>query len=189
MFFYIFPGHLPPGDDGMLSNDILRNYDFEFEFAKGEFRLYYLGHCDGAPRALFTGPITEVPAETDESGHIRITTELDGKSIDSFVDTGFWHSTADWEKVKDLFHLSETSTGVTTANDFDGKIPTYRYPFKSLKIGDVSIDTPNIILAPRALSNMKDRQPDLIVGIDVLRQLHMYFDHRDRTLYIGPASP
>lgn len=188
MFFYLYPGRLPPGDDGILSNNILRNYDFEFDFAKARFRLYYLGHCDGAPRGLFTGPITEVPAETDESGHILITTELDGKNIDAFVDTGFWRSTADWETIKDLFHLSETSPGVTTANDFGDKIPTYGYPFKTLKIGDVAIQTPNLILAPRALSNMKDRQPDVIIGIDILRHLHMYFDHRDRTLYIGPAS-
>jgi predicted aspartyl protease len=188
MFFYIFPRHLPPGDDGILSNDILKNYDLEFDFANGKFRLYYLGHCDGAPRALFGGPVSEVPAATDESGHILITTELDGKSIDSFVDTGFWRSTADWETIKNLFHFSETSPNVTTANDFGGKIATYEYPFRSLKIGDVSIETPNIILAPRALSNMKDRQPDLIVGIDILRHLHMYLDHRDRTLYIGTAS-
>jgi hypothetical protein len=188
MFLFVSPNKLPPGDDGILSNDILKNYDIEFDFANDKFRMYDLGHCDGAPRALFSEPIAEVPMSTDKFGHILITAKLDGREMEALVDTGFWRSTADWETIQNLFHLTETSPSVTASADLKGQIATYRYPFQTLDIEGMSVRIPDIVLAPRALSNMRNRQPDLILGIDILRHLHIYIDHRDRAIYLGSAS-
>lgn len=186
--FAIAPDDLRLSEDGTLSNSILSYYDLDFDFAKNKFAIFDARHCDGAPRSLFSPPFAEVPFTLKDQGHEVISVQIDGKTLDAVIDTGFWHSTADWETIKALFSLTETSPGITQARDFGARGIAYRYPFKALNFEGVVVNNPDILLAPRSVSNMDRAQPQLIIGMDILRRLHIYIAHRERLIYIGAPN-
>jgi predicted aspartyl protease len=188
MLFAIATKHLPPEEGGTLSNSLLSYYDLDFDFARNKFTIFDPKHCDGAPGSLFTPPFAEVPFTLKDQGHEIVSVELDGRKLDAVVDTGFWHSTADWETIKDLFGMTESTPGITAGRDFGGRGTTYHYPFRTLNFEGVIVNNPDIILAPRSISNMDRLQPQLIIGMDILRRLHIYVAHRERLIYIGSPS-
>jgi hypothetical protein len=56
------------------------------------------------------------------------------------------------------------------------------YTFKSIAFNAVSIANPEIVIQSKA-----DEWPDLILGMDVLRQLHIYIDYSSEKLIVAPA--
>jgi hypothetical protein len=188
VLFAIAPDGLAFEEAGTLSNSILSYYDLEFDFAKNKFTMFDSRHCDGAPRSLFAPPLAEIPFTLKE-GHEIVSVQLDGRTLDATVDTGSSQSIADWETIKELFSITEASPGVTAAHDLGAKGITYRYPFKTLNFNDVAVSNPDIILAPRSISNMDKQQPQLIIGMDILRHLHIYIAHHERLIYVGPPNP
>ncbi len=90
-----------------------------------------------------------------------------------------------------MFDLDEKSPGVVPAGTLSGgaggQIGAYAYPFKSLTMGGLAVANPKILLSDTH-SFGKDRAQGLL-GMNVLRRLHLYFAYRERELYISAASP
>src|SRR5579864_8093572 len=81
----------PPGwrVAGTIAPDLLQKFDLDFDFAKGRLNLFSPDHCAGAVPAWTTDPIAVVPIlPLDESNHIRIEIQVDGKTVQAVVDTG-----------------------------------------------------------------------------------------------------
>jgi hypothetical protein len=65
-----------------------------------------------------------------------------------------------------------------------------RYSFKTLTLQDVTVNNPDIILVPNDKSQVMGgyRQTNLILGMGILRQLHLYIAYKEHTIYATAAS-
>lgn len=112
MQFAIFPGSSSFGGiDGLLGNDIMANYDVDFDFANGKFNLFSQDHCSGQVVYWTRGPVAVIPFSRNILKHIFLNVELDGKSTEAIVDTGTARSVGDWQALK----ICSTSTRAARA--------------------------------------------------------------------------
>jgi hypothetical protein len=45
-----------------------------------------------------------------------------------------------------------------------------------------------LMLVPDAQSKLRTGEPRMLLGINVLRQLHLYIAYHEHTLYVTPAT-
>jgi len=77
----------------------------------------------------------------------------------------------------------------------------YRHRFASLSFGGVTVANPMIDvirdlaerMGPRTVTgtrvpDVQEELPDLLIGMDILRHLHLYIAYGEQKLYITPAS-
>jgi len=186
MQFIIMPYRLPEGVSGTLSNDVLRVYDDEFDFANAKFNLFLQDHCESNLAYWTKDDHAEIPFKLDYVGHIEFKVELDGQTIPAAFDTGSSRSTLELERAQDSFGLKDDDPAlkkVASTNHGD----VYKYPFKQLKFGGVSVSNPDLELYPRRAMAMPG-QPQLILGMGIIRQLHLYIAYKEKKLYVTAAS-
>jgi predicted aspartyl protease len=194
MEFLVMPdGHLPPEIGGTLAPDVLRAYGDEFDFAGGKLNLYSQGPCSGMPVDWTTTPHVEIPFKLDAAGHITLTVQLDGKDVQASLDTGSSLSILRLESAEAIFGFDDRSPSLKLAAQ-TSLAKVYKYPFHLLEFGAaggtgvVSITNPDLALISRADTGMI-YGPDLILGIGVLRKLHMFVDYEQQRIYATRASP
>ena len=177
--FLVMPnGHLPPGTDGILAPDFLSRFDADFDFANAKLNFFSHDHCDGRVVYWTHDAIAVVPFDMDEVRHIMFHVQLDGKDVKAIFDTGSSRSVMSLEAAEDLFGFDDA-----TAKKYNG-----RYPFKELTLDGVTVNNPDVLLVPDDVSKVMRRAPPLILGMGVLRQLHLYIAYREHKLYITAAS-
>jgi hypothetical protein len=59
----------------------------------------------------------------------------------------------------------------------------YNYPFQTLTFGGVTVNRPHI----QIVSDPVWREDDLLLGVGILSQLHLYIAYGEKKLYITPA--
>lgn len=191
---------------GLIAPDLLRNYDVEFDFGQGQFSLFRPHPCDG--RAVYwTGDYTVLPISTVNQGtvvssgvnqssvmndgHIRVPVILDGKETYAVIDTGASTSAISMAEAARLFGLSATSPDMKEAGHFrggsGGEVTAYSFPFKTLVMGGVSVANPQIRIG-EGRNFLETDFASLLLGMDVLRQLHLYIAYREGKLYVSSAE-
>jgi Predicted aspartyl protease len=164
--------------DGLLGADFLYFFDLDFDFAKATLNLISPDHCKGKVVYWTKGEYGIVPFDYKDRS-IQLTVMLDGKEVRAVLDTGASDTVMSLEKAEDLFGIDEK-----TLKDHKG-----RYPFKTLSFGDVSVNNPDISLVSEKASKMLDwGGPRLLLGMGVLRRLHLYISYKEETLYVTPAT-
>ena len=176
--------------DGTLAPDLLRNFDVEFDFAGMTMNLFRPHPCDGKA-AYWTQAFIAIPLEVTKSGHTRVDVTLDGEDMDAILDTGAVASIMTFGSARRFFSLHPDSTGVIKAGQLGGAQGSvndaYRYPFKSLTMGEVAVSNPRLLLAD-APSILADEHVSLILGMSEMRFLHLYFAYHERKLYISAVQ-
>jgi predicted aspartyl protease len=189
--FPILPDGTLHGADGILAPDILLAFDNDFDFAHARLNLMSADHCPGEVVYWTKEPYAELHLRLDEQRHIEFHVELDGKSVLAFLDTGASQSIMSLDSAESLFGFAEDNPDLKlvegVAPNGLTNIHTYVYPFRTLTFGGVTVNHPRIFLHHLAESQLS-AVPRLTVGMNVLRQLHLYISYRDKTLYITPAS-
>jgi predicted aspartyl protease len=182
--FLIMPdGGVGVGENGTLAPDILRAYDDDFDFANATLNLVSTEHCPGTVVYWTKGDHSVVDFNEDNSGHVDVIVQMDGAKFRVHLDTGFSRSVMNLEEARNLFHFDMESPDLKEVKE-PGFEHAYRLPFKSLTFGGVTINNPDIILVPENESHAEGA----ILGIQVLRQLHLYIARREGKLYITPAT-
>jgi predicted aspartyl protease len=187
MFFMIMPdGHLPKGIGGTLAPDVMRAYDDEFDFAGAKFNLFLRDHCKANMAYWTKDDHAEIPFDLDRVGHINFSVELDGKEIDATLDTGSSRSMLNFEEAEDLFGFKESDSQLKPlATTSTGHV--YKFSFKTLSFGGVSVTNPDLMLVSRRDERMPGG-PTMLLGMGILRQLHMYIAYKEEKLYVTAAS-
>jgi hypothetical protein len=138
------------------------------------------------------------------SQHIQISVTLEGHDIRAIIDIGAPHTTIKADLAERAFNLTEDSPDNVTLASEDGK-KVFGHVFSSLGFEGVSIANPHIVVIPNMVgdkdpnngyqtgslvkrSDDLDDAPELIIGMDVLKQLHMYIAFNERKLYISAAG-
>jgi aspartyl protease len=188
--FLVLPSDITDMDiDGLLGPDIMHHYDVELDFAGGKFNMFLPNQCNGDVVYWTRSGYALVPMEVQSDWGIKVQVTLDGKTFDAVIDTGSTRSVLTMEAAKDLFGLDENSPGVVSLGDLGlnnktGNI-SYSYRFKAINFGGVTVNNPDIVLVTR--KQLGDGPPALI-GISILRQLHLYIAYKEQKLYVTPAQ-
>lgn len=163
---------------GLLGADFLRTFDVDLDFAKAQLSLVAPVEC---PNKVYwsSGNFGRVPFKID-GNQITVKMTLDERDVTAIIDTGAADTVMSLERAARSFDL-----------DRDQLNKSRHYPFKSLSFGEVKISNPAIKLVPDQESRLLGHHFDdqhMILGMGVLRRLHLYIDYQHRMLYVTPAT-
>jgi predicted aspartyl protease len=177
-------------EDGLLAPDLLRNFDVEFDFAAGTLNLFRPHPCND--RAVYwTRQYISLPVTTAQQLHVRVPVTLDGQDIRAILDTGAPMSVISMESAGHLFGLDGTNPSVTATGAMRGAsggvVATFAYPFKALTMAGVNVANPRILIGEGG-NFLAGNEASLLLGMDVLRKLHLHFAYHESKLYVSAAD-
>lgn len=190
--------------DGFFSMDHLMAYDVDMDFGTDKLTFYSQDHC---PRVVPYWAMTAtaaIPVNLVDN-HIVVPVTLDGKPFSAWVDTGATFTSLDQKDAENIYGLTMGDAATPALGNLNGEadLKTYSHNFTSLSFGNVTIAAPHVTIIPNAMeeSLAKSRMagaaghlakpietPQLIVGMDVLRKLHLYMALAEPRMYISRAS-
>jgi predicted aspartyl protease len=186
MTMLILPdGLVAPSVGGTLAPDILGAYDDDFDFGNGKFTLFLKDHCPGKVVYWTASGYAEIPMRVDDQGHITLPVEIDGQEVRATLDTGASRSVMSLETAKSLLNLKDGDPALKASPEFGGA--AFTHEFHTLTFHNVRVDNPDITLVPDDTSKMYG-EPPLILGMGILRQLHMYISYKEHKIYVTAAS-
>ena len=197
-----------PDVAGILAPNLLHSYDVEIDFAAMKLSLFSQDHCDGKAVPWPANTVSAVPMKLDSSDHIQIPVTLDGHDLTAMLDTGAIHTVLNLDLAQNAFGLKlgdpETPEVGRLLRSPESK--TYFHRFKSLAMEGVAIANPTVRLIPDLMRNkMMDQNDslkggsrlpavtakpgfgDLIIGMNLLRQWHIYIAYKEQMVYLAPS--
>jgi len=174
----VMPDIMLDGDTyGLLAGNVLHGYDVDIDFLHEKLNLFSPDHCPG--RVVYWADAwAEVPMTLDDTWHIVIPVTLDGKRLKAIVDTGAADTVMTVEHEQELFGYDRSA--------FKPVGGLFQYPFATLKFEGVEVQHPDIRLIPA--SAVARGAPELLLGVNVLRQLHLYISYKEKMLYLTAAD-
>lgn len=210
-YFMVLPGSDDPNGPGIeefggvLGGDMLRNVDVDLDFTANKLNLISPDHCPGNVVYWHAPSVAVVPITLDRWGHIFFRLELDGRRVNAALDTGASTTVLNMDIARRTFRVNVDAPDVEKVGELAGgyTVNIYRRRFKTLAFEGVTISNPMITLmpdmlsgvnpgAPRTGSIIRDERaglPDLILGMDILSEMHVYIGYKERKLYITAANP
>jgi predicted aspartyl protease len=172
-------------------------YDADMDFGANRLNLFLPGSCPETKIYWPTAPLTVVPFQFANS-HITIKVRLDGRAVYAVIDTGAPFTTLNLRAAERLFDLAPEDMNLNARAGQDGApVNIYTHRFSLMTFEGVTVSNPLMLVVPIHLGvddmpfRWKSRgvsAPDLIIGMDILRTLHLYIAYRDKTLYITRAD-
>ncbi|GAA0583271.1 aspartyl protease family protein [Rhizomicrobium electricum] len=176
--FWVMPdARVPYALSGTLAPDFLSRYDVGFDFAHARMRLYAPGACPAG---------NAIPLKPDRTRHLIVTVMLDGKPIDAMLDTGASRSDFSLETARALFG---TALREQPAERADCERGVSTHAFRQISIGGVTINDPDIVLVPDAIGGRPADSPRLVLGMGILRRLHLTVFYSRNRLAVARATP
>jgi predicted aspartyl protease len=170
--------------DGTFASDMLKGYDVDFDFGHDSLSLISQDHCPGQVVTWTTTGFIVIPMDVAQNGHVRFPVKIDGKDIMAILDTGSAISLISMKAAVEL-GIDPKAPELTLIRD-TGQYQIYAYPFQSLDFGRVSVKNPHIAIASDSFT--KGLGGDLVLGIEALRQMHLYIAYGEKKLYITGAQ-
>ena len=182
----VLPEGIVPNDiGGILAPNIMLHYDVDFDFANAKFNLFSQDHCEGKVVYWTTAPAAEIKIDVDPNGHILVPVVVDGQQINAAIDTGSSRSVLSLELAKNLFNIASTDSKLTPSK---GRWHAFHYPFATLTLQGITVQNPDLELVSDDESHVPNGSPKLILGMGILRQLHLYIAYKEKKLYVTAAS-
>ena len=211
VYFMVLPGEESSDDPpievfgGILGSEMLRNVDVDFDFGANKLNLVSPDHCAGNVVYWQAPAVAVVPMTLNQFGHIMFRMELDGRRVNTMLDTGFSQTTLNLDTARRTFRVDLNAPDVEKIGQLSGgySADTYRRRFKTLAVEGVTINNPEVDMLPNMMGNVnpgaprtgsiiresQNGLPDLVLGMNVLRQMHVYIAYKERKLYITAAAP
>lgn len=175
--FYVMPdARVPYALSGTLAPDFLSRYDVGFDFARARMSLFKPGACPASDA---------IAVQQDETRHLIVTIDLDGRKIPAMLDTGASRSDFSLETARRLFGADLKETPARRA-DCERGIAVHS--FRHLTIGGVTLDAPDIVLVPDRIGRRPPGSPRLVLGMGILRRLHLTVFYERGRIAIRPAE-
>ncbi|MBV9550329.1 MAG: aspartyl protease family protein [Alphaproteobacteria bacterium] len=195
------------GVDGIFAADFMQNYDIDIDFAGKKLNYFLTDHCDGRVIYWPAGVVASVPFHgwnTHSASQMSVAVKLDGHELTATVDTGATDSTLDAGTAHQLFDLSADSPGAEPMGTMGATHrKVFGFSFKTLEIGGLTIRDPKLAVIPDLIgkndnSNIEADShirritdgmgPTMLIGMDILRKLHMYIAFKEGKLYLTAGS-
>jgi hypothetical protein len=177
--------------DGILSAGTMTGDDLDMDFGAMRLNFFSADHCRGDVVYWPHQALAVVPVNL-AAGHFELATTLDGHALRAMIDTGSsWTIVnAAWAKENLGFSPGEGSDAQgTPADQPDREIYFRRY--SALSFPGITVTHPLVVVRPLQFGDGSDpgpSAPDMIIGMEVLRHLHLYYAAGEKQLYITPAA-
>jgi hypothetical protein len=188
--------------DGLITNDIFRQYDAELNFAGRQINFLTPAKCTEPDQVVFWShyEIGVIPM-TMVDGRIQVPVTIEGHPVQATIDTSSARSVLRRDVAELTLGLKAGAPGMMPAGDLkDGMDqPVYGHTFSQIAFagGVTAVNVPvliqtndmiraaekEMVLGSKA-SSAEDRIPDFTLGMDVLHQLHMYIVFGQKKLYV-----
>jgi predicted aspartyl protease len=196
------------GDDprvaGVLAPSNLSHYDVDFDFGGAKFNLLSPDHCEGKVVYWKADSIAVIPIRISRAGHVILPITLDGHPLTALLDTG-----SDGTYVTRTSAEGDVGLNLNAPDVLEvGTLPDrpnakmYQHMFKSLALEGISVSNPTVGIIPDLTHFLyamppplgshiqatpdPDAQATVILGMNVLRHLHIYIAYKEQKLYITP---
>jgi predicted aspartyl protease len=210
VYFMVLPGEDNGGPSvedfgGLLGTDVLRNVDVELDFAADKMHLIAPNQCSGNVVHWQAPAVAVVPITLDRFGQLTFRMQLDGRRVTAMLDTGASYTVLNLDTARRTFRINVDGPDVEKIGELTGGYSAnmYRRRFNSLAFEGVTVSNPMIVMMPNMMGNVnpgaprtgsiirEDRNglPDIILGMNVLREMHVYIGYKERKLYITAADP
>jgi predicted aspartyl protease len=198
--------------DGSLASDIMENYDADLDFAGGKVIYFSPDHCAGHVVHWTSAPASAVAFTRGQPGvmgsrdtHIRFHVMLDGKDVSATLSTGSPRTQMSARTASANFDVKEDTPGTTPLGNMGGR-KVFGYVFKTIAFGDVTVTNPHVVVLPDMVGRNDPNNagrtdsrigrvddnivvPDVTIGMDVIKKLHIYVATKEQKLYITAAQP
>lgn len=195
------------GFDGILSAGTLGRDDLDMDFGAMKLSFFSPDHCPGGVvtwphQALAIVPVALV------AGHIELPVTLDGHKLTAAIDTGAAWTVLNIARAEEKLGFS-AEAAVAKSSDVPKDDPDNQIFFRkysTLSFDGVTITNPLMMVRPlqfgsplndpailgsraqHAADAANMHAPDIMIGMEVLRHLHIYYAAAERMLYITPAA-
>ena len=178
MFLVVPDDRLPHELSGTLAPDFMSRYDVDLDLAAA--RLSLLQPCPERLQSANT-----VPISLDKSNHVIVPVQIDGRTVMAVMDTGASRTDLSLETARTLFSFG---SGLHPAEGSDVEDGVYRYPFRALSIGGITIARPDIALVPDRISRRPRAAPKMVLGMNILRHYRLVIGYHELLLHLEPAQ-
>jgi predicted aspartyl protease len=202
---------MQPAPDGSFGADLMWRYDVDFDLPNNRFILYYPEHDCSAPSVFLHGNLFAVPLIDPLASFRQVKTPsafkeffalspplhpspkihvtVGGKDLVAEIDTGsptsFLYVNGAVkaglkpEKVASDPHIWAGGIG-------PNRVRGFRHVMESISIGDLEIDQLPLEFGLES----DDEGVDMLIGMDILRHIHMWISHSSGTVIMQyPAAP
>jgi predicted aspartyl protease len=187
------------GGAGLFSLNHMLPYDVDVDFGTDKLRFFDQDHCPGGVLYWQASAVGVAPITID-GGRVTIPVELDGKAVTGVIDTAAATTSikvAVGEKLLGLT-MGSPETPITTPNNYAHTLASFRlgtFGLRNYRIAiepNTTIDSGLAVKMAQIRSDAAQRaleKPEIRIGMDLLRRLHLYMAFGEKKLYITPASP
>jgi hypothetical protein len=186
-------------DDGAFALDRWQGVDLDVDFGTDTLNMFSQDHCPGAVQ-YWTAPAVAIIPITMDGNHVIVPVTLDGNEEQAVIDTGAFSTILDQPEAESAFHLTPGDSDTPDIGELNhvASARAFSHQFKSLSFGDVAVNNPKITILQHSpgvhvpMTAWRDDSPlrkeKLLIGMDVLRKLHVYFAFGEKKMYISAAS-
>jgi hypothetical protein len=192
------------GFAGLYAPDLMGPFDIELDFAASKMNVFSQDHCDGRVVYWPAQAVGILPMQFYRQKSVRFPVTLDGKEMLAEMDTGAPNVSMPYDTAERLFGWKPDDPNDKVLSDTgNGKV--YGHIFSKLDFQGVTVRNPHVVIHPNIVG-IKDPNnaeqvgnrarhddyipdmPDILIGLDVLRRLHLYIAFKEEKIYISPGT-
>lgn len=192
---------------GSFGLDFMVHYDTDIDFGTGIVRMFERDHCPGNV-VYWQAPAVGVVPIAIQNGHVTVSVAVDGHPITAILDTGAENTTMTRQVARDVFGITESTQDREMSFELRHAGQAIQnkvllHVFENLTFGDIAVKNAHVLIRPdlvstdnpfmspsevRARRGWGLKMPDMIIGMNILRKLHLYMAFGESRLYVSPAS-
>jgi predicted aspartyl protease len=188
---------------GIFAPDLMGRYDVEIDFGTYKMNYFSPDHCPGHVVYWPHNALAALPF-TFRKRHIRFPVKIDGKAVTAEFDTGAPNTTMTAETAKRLFDITPETPGNVPLNA-QGMAAAFGRVFDTLDFEGVAVKNPHVVVIPQLVGSRDpnngfrtdtrlkrvddlEDQADMLIGMDILKKLHLYIAFGEERIFISEAS-
>ena len=194
-------GGVPGNPVGLISNDLLEAYDVEIDPAAGKVNMFSPDHCKGQV-VYWANEYSKLPLFLNKIYQPEIEVQVNGETLRARIDTGMPITTMRLAVARRLFGISDAPADAKSHSTITGTdgvaLDSFAHSFDSLTLGDItlrntSMQIADIDVAHDAINTGTHmsgavRQPDVYIGMSLLRKLHTFIVYSEPAFYFTVAD-
>jgi len=197
------PDFANAGSDGILGTDMMMLYDIDLDFAHRLMNYFTPEQCSRAGLYWSPGTTTAVAMKT-YANVVYVPVTLDGHTLVAVLDTSASRTFLNPRTASQLFGLEAVGLQPGTVTEGGSRIKAGLHRFSGLTLGGMSFSNPELAVpfdvlfqsyndshisrTARNTFHLSEILPDIVIGMDVLKQTHLYLSFQSGQVYVSPAS-
>lgn len=191
---------------GTFGAGYLAKFDIELDPTAGKVNFFSRDHCPGKV-VYWAREYFRLPLRLDYGMHLLTDVTVDGKTLRAVIDTGSPDGLMRLATATKLFGITATDAASLPAGSGPAKVmglegsplPAFQHVFQSLTFGDITLHDTKITIADVNTAPSREhsgarvvpeaQQYDILIGMSLLRRLHLFIAYSEPAIYFTLADP